>query len=145
MTELWRWRAFVPAVILVLVGSVQIALTRSAGLTPWKGGGFGMFSTTDDAAHRTLRIFVSASERSEELEITDSLTDAALRAAVLPSDRQLTNLARLVVARERRHARPVKTIRIECWRTEYDVVTLAATSRRHREFVYRVDARSARR
>ena len=42
-------------------------LARTAGLSPWKGGGFGMFSTTDDAGRRRVRVFVSAPERSEEI------------------------------------------------------------------------------
>ena len=48
-------------------------------------------------------MFVSAPDRSEELAIPPSLEDAAGRAAVLPSDAQLTRLARQVVDRERRH------------------------------------------
>ena len=61
-------------------------LARTAGLSPWKGGGFGMFSTTDDAGRRLVRVFVSAPERSEEIAIAPSLEDAAARAAVLPGD-----------------------------------------------------------
>jgi hypothetical protein len=133
----WRLAAALPAVALVTVAATQITLARRVGLTPWKGGGFGMFSTTDDAGHRLVRIFVSAPERSEEIAVSRSLEDAAQRAATLPSDRQLTRLARLVVNRERRHGRPVRTVRIECWRTQYAVDTLAGTSRRLRGLEYR--------
>jgi hypothetical protein len=41
-------------VILVLVAGIEIVPTRTAGLTPWKGSGFGMFSTTDSADRRAL-------------------------------------------------------------------------------------------
>ena len=102
-----------------------------------------MFSTTDDAARRSVRVFVSAPERSEEIAITPSLEEAARRAAVLPSDGQLTRLARRVVEREGRYGRPVDSVRVETWRIDYAPDTLAATSRRLREFVYRVDASAA--
>ena len=92
-----------------LVAGTQVTLARRAGLSPWKGGGFGMFSTTDDAGRRRVRVFVTAPERSEEIAIAPSLEDAARRAAVLPADDELSRLAQRVVARERRYRRPVET------------------------------------
>jgi len=61
------------------------------------------------------------------------------RAAMLPRDAELSRLARQVVERERRHQRPVEMVRIETWRVGYARDTLAATTSRTREFVYRVD------
>ena len=133
------WRAALPMFLLLAVAYAQVALVRTADLSPWKGGGFGMFSTTDDSGRRRVRVFVSAPERSEELAITPSLEEAAMRAAVLPADAELSRLARAVVDREHRYRRPVDSVRIEAWRIEYAPVTLAATSRLLREFVYRVD------
>jgi hypothetical protein len=133
------WSAALPVVVLVVVAAFQVSLTRAAALTPWKGGGFGMFSTNDHAGQRALRITVTASERSEEIAISPSLQDAAGRAMMLPGDRQLTRLARLVVEREQRHGRPVEAVRIECWRTEHHPDTLRATLRGLRDFVYRID------
>jgi hypothetical protein len=129
-----------PVGLLVAVSAAQVTLARTAGLSPWKGGGFGMFSTTDDAGRRRARVFVSAADRSEEVAIAPSLEDAARRAAALPTDAELSRLARRVVERETRYHRPVETVRIETWRVEYAPDTLAATSRRMRDFVYRVDA-----
>jgi hypothetical protein len=137
------WRALVPVALLITVAGAQITLARTANLSPWKGGGFGMFSTTDDAGRRRVRVFVAAADRSEEIAITPSLEDAAIGAAVLPSDRQLTRLARRVIERERRNHRPVDGVRIETWRIEYAPSTLAAASRLIRDFKYRVDATAA--
>ena len=122
---------------------MQLTLAGTAGLSPWKGGGFGMFSTTDDAGRRRVRVFVSAPERSEEMAIPPSLEDLARRAAVLPTNAALSRLARGVVAREARYHRPVATVRIEAWRIEYAPGTLAASTRRTRDFVYRVDTAAA--
>ena len=137
------WRALLPVTLLVAVAGVQVMLATTAGLSAWKGGGFGMFSTTDDGGRRYVRIFVTAPERSEEISIAPSLEDAARRAAVLPRDAQLSNLARRVVERERRYQRPVDAVRIQNWRVEYAKETLAATPRMTREFLYRVDATTA--
>jgi hypothetical protein len=98
-----------------------------------------MFSTTDNGERRYVRIFVSAVDRSEEITVSPSLSDAASRAAVLPRDAELSRLARRVVERERRHERPVEMVRIETWRIEYARDTLAATTHLTREFVCRVD------
>jgi hypothetical protein len=138
------WAAL-PAVVLAVVAATQIVLTRAQMLSPWKGGGFGMFSTTDDAGRRRVRVYVTAPERSEEITISPSLEDAAVRAGVLPGARQLTRLARRVVERERRNGRPVEAVRIETWGIEYAPDTLAATSRLARTFDYRVDAITATR
>jgi hypothetical protein len=132
------WRALLPVSLLVVVAGFQVTLASTAGLTPWKGGGFGMFSTTDDGGRRSVRVFVSAVDRSEEITVSPSLEDAARRAAMLPQDAELSRLAHRVVERERRHRRPVDTVRIETWRIEYAHDTLAATTRLTREYVYRV-------
>ena len=134
-----------PVGLLVVVAGTQVTLARHASLTPWKGGGFGMFSTTDDAARRQVRVFVSAPERSEEIAIAPSLEDAARRAAALPADRELKRLAEGVVARERRYGRPVEAVRIEAWRIDYAPGTLAATLRLLRDYAYRVDTTAASR
>ena len=136
-----RWRTLVPVALLMSVAGAQIVLTRASNLSPWKGGGFGMFSTTDDAGKRHVRIVVEATDRSEEIEIAPSLADAADRAAVLPTDGEMSRLARLVVARERRNGRPVETVRIQCFRVTYAPDTLAATTQLLRQFTYSATAR----
>jgi hypothetical protein len=102
-----------------------------------------MFSTTDDGGRRFVRVFLAAPERSEELLIPPSLEHLAQRAAILPTDAALSRLARGVVAREGRYERPVDTVRIETWRIEYAPDTLAASPRRMRELVYRVEPTAA--
>ena len=40
--------------LLVLVALNQIRLAHTSWLSPWKGGGFGMFSSTDDPGQRFI-------------------------------------------------------------------------------------------
>jgi hypothetical protein len=138
-----RWRTILPVALLMSVAGAQVVLTRASGLSPWKGGGFGMFSTTDDAGRRSVKVFVTALDRSEEIAVSPSLEDAAVRAAVLPSDGQLARLARQVMERERRHNRPVDSVRIETYRVVYAPGTLTATLQLVRDSRFSVDATGA--
>ena len=131
-----RW---LPATLLSVVAIAQVALALGGGLTPWKGGGFGMFSTLDHGAYRGVDVVIDAPARSEALEIPASLEELAARAAAYPGDALLRQLAEGVVARERRYNRPVTRVTLSVWGTEFDPITLAATEHPLRTFVY--DAR----
>ena len=122
------------------VASVQVVLTRTSGLSPWKGGGFGMFATTDGLAFRHVRLTVDAPDRSEQLLVTPSLQQSAARASLFPSHRRLTALGRAVAARERRRGQPVTTVRIDVARVDFSGDPLVATERTLRHFVYIVPA-----
>jgi hypothetical protein len=134
----------IPAAVLVLVAVVQIGVSRVADLTPWKGGGFGMFSSLDHGAFRGVDIVLDGPDRSEALEIPPSLEELAARAANLPADWLLGRLASGVVARERRYHRDVDTVTITVWRTHFDLVTLRAEERTLRRFEYSSRTRTGR-
>ncbi len=135
----YRLISYIPAFLLIVIAVYQIHLAYTAGLSPWKGGGFGMFSSTQPGLARYVRIFVSAPDRSEELDVPQSLIDPADRAATLPTDRQMRKLAIRIVEREQRKQQPVAQVRIEAWCSEYDKVTLASVTTRIRDYVYNVD------
>ena len=128
----------VPPVLLVVVAVCQIGLAKASGLTAWKGGGFGMFSTLDHGAYRGIDVVIEAADRSEAQNIPPSLEEIAARAAAYPSDWLLRRLAEGIVARERRYDRAVTVVKLRVWRTEFDHETLAATERTLRAFVYQV-------
>lgn len=132
------WRQGLPVLVLAAVATIQVGLARTAGLTAWKGGGFGMFSTVDDAPHRNVRVVVEGPERSEEIALAPSLEDDAIRAMTLPSDRLLRRLAEAVAARERRHARPVTRVRVTIWRHDVSHAALRFTPVVLREYVHDV-------
>jgi hypothetical protein len=132
------WRQGLPVLLLAAVATVQVGLSSTAGLTAWKGGGFGMFSTVDDAPHRAVRIVVEAPDRSEEIALAPSIEDDAVRAMTLPSDRLLRRLAEAVAARERRHARPVTRVRVTIWRHDVSPDALRFTPVVLREYVHDV-------
>jgi hypothetical protein len=125
-----------PSALLIIVAATQIALARTVGMTPWKGGGFGMFSTLDHGAYRGVDALVEAPDRSEALEIPPSLEEIAARAANCPTDYLLRQFAEGIVARERRYERNVSRVTLTAWRTEFDRVTLRANERTLRSYQY---------
>jgi len=132
-----RWLPALPPLLLVAMAGVQAGLVRQRALSPWKGGGFGMFSTLDARPFRYLRVILSAPQRSEELLIPASLEDAAAAAEILPTDAQLGRLAARIVDRERSRGRPVTDVRIEVWRDEFERGSLRPSARLMREYAYR--------
>jgi hypothetical protein len=77
-----RWLA--PA-LLLSVALNQLWLAFSADLTPWCGGGFGMFSTADGRFSRHLHAYALSPGLRMELEIPIEL-DERVQAAVRPGD-----------------------------------------------------------
>ena len=135
----WSSRSrLLPPLLLTVVALLQIVLARTADLTAWKGGGFGMFATLDHGAYRGVDIVVDAPDRSESLEIPHSLELAAARAAAFPVDWLMRDLAERVVARERRYERAVSRVTVTAWRADFDHAALRASERPLRTFIYDV-------
>ena len=51
-----RLLKFAAPILLSTLACLQIVLGLFFGLTPWKGGGFGMFSTVDSNGARSIRV-----------------------------------------------------------------------------------------
>ena len=128
------WAAL-PAVVLAVVATAQIVLTQVTMLSPWKGGGFGMFATLDGRPFRYVRMFVRAPERSEELAVPASLEELVASVEILPSS--LERLARAVVARERRRGRAADEVRVEVWHVQFAAGSLAPRDRLLRSYEFR--------
>jgi hypothetical protein len=114
-----RLAVVLPPLLLLGVAATQMVLARTAHLSPWKGGGFGMFASVDGMPFRQVRVYVAAPSRSEELRIPASLEDATARAATFPHRRALEALAWRFAERERRHVRDAETVRVEVWRADF--------------------------
>lgn len=115
----------IPALLLSIVAIAQVRLTRTELLTPWKGGGFGMFSTTDDGMSRAIAIRVSSPAGDREIEVPEPLAQDAARAALLPSRRRLGGLARDIAEGATARGTAVSAVRIAVWRMHYDRESLA--------------------
>jgi hypothetical protein len=105
-TALWhRLRHYPVPLIAILVAVMQCLAASKAGLSPWKGGGFGMFSTLDSPPNRALAILGYSKEHGTVRIVpaqaeTGSLARRAIaRVKTLPTRSRLESLAAAVLAK----------------------------------------------
>lgn len=134
-----RLLPYAPSLLLVVVALYQVGLAYTVDLSPWLGGGFGMFSTMDDGVNRSLRVFLVRKGQEEEGALPAGLADLERRARVLPSAAHLSALATAIAAAYADAAERLDAVRIEVWRTRFDATTLTPRSQRLREFVWMID------
>jgi hypothetical protein len=79
--------------LLVIVALVQITVAHTTELTPWKGGGFGMFSTVDDPDARWIRCFVVVNGKNIPVATPPYAFHDATVAESMPSSSRLLRLA----------------------------------------------------
>jgi hypothetical protein len=113
----WRPRhatlALVPPALLVAVALLQAAGVQRYHLSPWKGGGFGMFSTVDRPTQRGVFAYLHDGSRRDPIDAQGLRDLAALttEARVMPTPATLATLAerigRLPWGRRTPDSRPV--------------------------------------
>ncbi|MGH7803022.1 MAG: hypothetical protein ACREQJ_01635 [Candidatus Binatia bacterium] len=120
------WRGVVLAaapVLLLLVAANHLYQVRANGMTPWKGGGFGMFSTLDV---RFIRVRLLGDSRDRALRIPPEAKEHAAAVREVPTRDRVRELARAVARRLNRsaaqppgrHAR--SDVRVEVWRARFE-------------------------
>lgn len=112
-------RCWLPAVLLSIVAVNQLRLAFTESLSPWSGGGFGMFAATDSPGHRHLHAFVQNDDIKREVAIPPELTDAVLRATTLPTRSRLDALAAELAALEATSSIQWNEIVLQVWTVDY--------------------------
>ncbi len=101
-----RVLAWALPVVLIVVALTQISLAHTRDLTPWKGGGFGMFSTVDLLTYRPLKAEFATDRGLIPVDVHDfrDASDHASKiytnARGLPDDRRLGQLSDLMFQAE---------------------------------------------
>jgi hypothetical protein len=116
-------------ILLIALALSQIYLARTASLSPWAGGGFGMFATPDAPRSRTVRAYILTPGVRREILLPDRLSGAALRAAAMPTDSRFHALAHGIAEIETPEAASPRAVVIEVWKMEYDPETLTPSPR----------------
>ena len=117
-------RALLPPILLVVVALVQIGLAHTEYLSPWSGGGFGMFSSQDAGGNRHLHVFALYPGVRRELELPEELRDEISRALVLPTAARLRALADRVAVQNDPDFGGVEALELQVFGTRYDPVSL---------------------
>jgi hypothetical protein len=88
----WRRVALAPLCLLLVAGLHAYRVT-AANQSPWKGGGFGMFSTVDAPNARFVRAYLITAEGRVPVEVPVRLARHASQVLTAPSQAQLDELA----------------------------------------------------
>lgn len=88
-----RLRQLAASALLIVVACVQIYFAKTHGLTPWKGGGFGMFSTVDDPQARWIRCYAITNGREIPAGASEQFKRRIARLRAMPSQERLQQLA----------------------------------------------------
>ena len=134
-----RWRPLIPPALLVAVALNQLRLVHTDDLDPWKGGGFGMFSTSEGSSARHTHVFISESGREFEFDLPDDLEETEDRVLVLPSEAWLAAFASEIADSAATETPALTAVRIEVWQTRLDPVELTPRSERMRDYRTEVD------
>ena len=137
----WPWFWYLPGGLLILVACHQLRLAHTADLSPWSGGGFGMFSATDSGANRHLHAFALNPGIRRERRIPAKFEEAEKRLLTLPTDDRLRAFALDLAAHSHPDRGPVEAIELQIWTTRYDADTLEPGGTLLRGFTVRVDGR----
>jgi hypothetical protein len=105
-----------PVALLVLVALHQLGATVYGDLTPWLGGGFGMFATLDTPGNRVISAHLLEPDFRREIVIPESLCDAAERVRAFPTRRRLTELAGRLAANPQYNGRTAEAVELSVWR-----------------------------
>jgi hypothetical protein len=108
-------RALVAPALLVTLALAQIGAWHGFGLSPWKGGGFGMFATNDHGAFRSVRVVELAAAGERPVALPGELERLRRHVREVPREANLRRLAEALRAR----APGLGALRVEVWRTEF--------------------------
>ena len=142
MTRWWqRTCVYVAPAVLLGVAATQVYHVRANGLTAWRGGGFGMFSTVDGPSQRLLRAYLLVQGKEVPLTVPRDLARLNAAARILPTPDRLRALGSelLAVVRssisETRQTPQKLAVRIEVWRLAFDASTSRLEPSKFREAV----------
>lgn len=98
-----RWLGVPPVAVLVVVALLQMTLAHTVGLSPWKGGGFGMFSTVDSPDYRMVIVTVRLQGNEGRVPLRDLVEgvgpEPLNRVVAMPDDGAVRRVADSVLQR----------------------------------------------
>ena len=100
LSRLERILPYLVPLLVLGIGLWQQYASHWLDLTPWKGGGFGMFSTVDSLKLRKIRAFGRTPQGWVALEMPEKLARAEEFARALPTQGNLLGLARQLGQRD---------------------------------------------
>ncbi len=110
---------YVPCALLIGVASLQIVLASTQNLSPWMGGGFGMFSSTDELFNRYLTATLVGPNGSRIVEVPESHWETANAVLALPMDKRLQDFGQDLLSSVGEESVSYDAIELEVWTVRY--------------------------
>jgi len=91
---------FTPVILLLLIACSQLITVFKSNLSPWKGGGFGMFSSVDRPSSRIFQsYFITESDTiSIDLPNSEKFTRLKTISYTMPSNKSVDKLAEQILS-----------------------------------------------
>ena len=93
-----RWIAAIPVALLLVIAGLQMYTAHTTELSPWKGGGFGMFSTVDVPTERVVELYLIVDGEEIPTAIPDAFQPHKTSLAPMPTDRRTEEMAQALAA-----------------------------------------------
>ena len=129
---------WLPVILLVVVAVNQMRLALTGELTSWKGGGFGMFATTDRPGTRYVHVWLIGEGRDRPVPVPAAARRAELSARANPTERNLLRLAQEVAKRLPSRSAGVRAVRVEYWPRSFHPDSPTLRVRKKREVTYSI-------
>jgi hypothetical protein len=126
--QIRNWLCYLPIFILIIIALNQIRLSKTSSLSPWWGGGFGMFSSTEARGSRHIHAYAIRPGIRRELEIPSYLAKLERKVLTFPSQSNLEKLAFELADVPTPDEGPLEAIQIQIWATYFDSGTLEPSS-----------------
>ena len=118
---------YLPSIILIALALNQLVLANFLNLSPWLGGGYGMFSTTDVGSNRHLHIYLKSEGIKKELIYPPELRELALKTKSFPTNYSLSRFANTLLETERDEY--TKSIEVQVWKSQFEKQSLQPSSK----------------
>ena len=132
-----RYLPHLPPLLLLVVACIQVYLVRTHDLSPWKGGGFGMFSTNDDE-NRWVDVRVEDAQGERRIDVSGDY--AVIRYAAYPDEDRLRALAYRIARAQRASGTPVHRVSVSVWRRDFAAGTMKPSKVPLRHVVVDIEA-----
>jgi len=117
--------SYLPIIVFLIIVLHHCYWIFQANLSPWLGGGYGMFSTTDYGPSRYIMVYgLEDNIIKEQIEIPESFSNVARKLRSLPNINNLQELALEMENYLRLSQYGFPHFRIEVWSTRYHKKTL---------------------
>ena len=106
--------------VLCIIAFVQIFNAYEYNLSPWKGGGFGMFSKVDAPSARYLKVYLITDKDEDAIRTPKSLRDLERKFVTFPTQGLGSQFAKGIIAIVG-DALDFDYVRVEAWKYRFDM------------------------